>query len=118
MGRSGKAWLLWLLAGFGAVIVYATLAPADWQVRLGLHWLVEHFLVFFALTVLACLIWPRPMWVAAMLLPIAVGLEAAQGLTPDRTPDIGTALTAAAAVASAALLADLVLRLREKWRKA
>ncbi|MHA1132987.1 MAG: hypothetical protein ACTSRM_01730 [Alphaproteobacteria bacterium] len=111
---SRRTWLWLLLAGLSAAILYATLAPADWQVRLGLHWLVEHFLVFFALTLLACLIWPRPMLVAAVLLPVAVGLEAAQGLTPDRTPDIGTALAAAAAVAMAALLADAVLTFRKR----
>jgi VanZ family protein len=110
---------LWLvLAVLLAVIVYATLGPEDWQLRLGLHWLVEHFVVYFTLTLLACLAWPRPMLVAAILLPVAVGLEAAQALTPDRTPDLSTALTAAAAVASAALLADLVLWLRQKRRKA
>ena len=113
-----RTWLWGLLGLFGAVIVYATLAPEDWQIRLGLHWLIEHFVVFFALTLLVCLIWPRPMLVAAVLLPLAVGLEAAQGLTPDRTPDIGTALAAAAAVALAALLADLVLTVRKRRRNA
>jgi peptidoglycan/LPS O-acetylase OafA/YrhL len=112
-----RTWLGWLLVVFGAAIVYAALGPEDWQVRLGLHWLVEHFLAFFTLTVLACLIWPRPMLVAAVLVPVAVGLEVAQGLTPDRTPDVGTALMAAAAVALAALLVDLVLSLRQKRRK-
>jgi hypothetical protein len=110
-------WLGWLLAVFGAAIVYATLGPEDWQVRLGLHWLVEHFLAFFTLTALACLIWPRLMLIVAMLVPVAVGLEVAQGLTKDRTPDVGTALMAAAAVALAALLVDLVLSLRQKRRK-
>ena len=112
MGRSGKTWLWWLFASLIVVIVYGALGPEDWQLRLGIHWLVEHFLVFFVLTALACLIWPRPMVVAAVMLPVAVGLEAAQGLTPDRTPDIGTALAAAAAVALAALLADIALRAR------
>jgi len=115
---SRRTWLWLLLAGLSAAILYATLAPADWQFRLGLHWLAEHFLVFFALTVLACLIWPRPMLVATVLLPVAVGLEAAQGLTPDRTPDLGTGLTAAAAVALAALLADLLLTVRKRRRNA
>lgn len=114
---ANRTWLWWLLAGFIAYILYAALGPKDWQVRLGLHWLVEHALVFFTLTVLTCLIWPRPMMVAAVLVPVAVGFEAAQGLTPDRTPDIATALVAAAAVAVAALLADLVLSLRQKMRK-
>lgn len=110
---ANRTWLCWLLAGFGAAVVYATLGPEDWQVRLGLHWLVEHVLVFFTLTVLTCLVWPQPMAVGAVLVPVAVGLEAAQGLIPDRTPDIGTALMAAAAVALAALFVDLALSLRK-----
>ena len=57
------------------------------------------------------------MAVAAVMLPVAILLEMAQGLTPDRTPDAVTALMAAAGVASAALLADLALALG-KGRKA
>ncbi len=65
-----------------AAIAVATLVPADWQIRLGLHWLVEHFLAYFAVTAIFCLAWPRPMAVAAVLLPVAVLLEAAQGVDP------------------------------------
>jgi VanZ family protein len=102
-----------LLAG----IAYATLGPEAWQIRLGLPYLVEHFLAYFTLTIVACLAWPRPLRVAAVLVPLAVALEAAQGLTPDRTPDPATALSAAAAVVTAALLVGLVLALRRKVRK-
>ncbi len=105
----------------GAVLVawitYAALMPVDWQIRLGLHWLIEHFLVFFTVTTLFCLAWPRPMAVAALLLPFAILIETAQGLTPDRAADSATALVAAAGVASAALLADLVIALRKRARK-
>ena len=97
-------------------IAYAALGPADWQIRTGLHWLVEHFLAFFAVTLIFCLAWPRPMLVAGALLPIAVLLEASQGLTPDRVADPATALVAAAGVSAAALLADLVVNLRKKAR--
>ena len=48
-----------------AAIAAATLVPVGWQVRLGLHWLVEHFLAYFAVTAIFCLAWPRPMAVAA-----------------------------------------------------
>lgn len=113
MTGGSRRWLVVLLALFGAGLTYAALGPADWQVRLGLHWLVEHFLGFFGLTLFACVAYPRPMRVSAVLLPIAVGLEAAQALTPDRKPDLATALVAAAAVASAALLADAFLC----WRR-
>ena len=114
---AGRTWLWWLLAGLGAVIVFATLAPKGWPVRLGLHWLVEHVLAYFVVTLLVCLAWPRPMLVAMLLLPVAVGLEAAQGLTPDRTPDAATALAAAAGVACGALLADGLLAWRKSRRK-
>lgn len=109
----GGRTLLWLAIAVLCAIVFATLGPEAWQVRLGLHWLVEHFLAYFSLTLLACLVWPRPMIVAAALLPVAVGLEAAQALTPDRTADVATALVAAAAVSLAALIADGVSKVRK-----
>jgi VanZ family protein len=97
-----------------AAIAVAAVIPVGWQVRLGLHWLVEHFLAFFAVTLVFCLASKRPMTVAAVLLPVAVLIEAAQALTPDRTADLATALMAAAGVATATLLAALVLTLRKK----
>ena len=109
--RNGSRPAAWLLL---AAIAVATLVPAAWQVRLGLHWLVEHFLAYFAVTAIFCLAWPRPMAVAAVLLPVAILLETAQGLTPDRTADPATALSAATGVAIAALLADLVLALGKR----
>ena len=107
---AGRRWLWLAVSVLGAGIAFATFGPEDWQVRFGFHWLIEHALVFFAVTVLTCLAYPRPMRVAAVLVPVAVGLEAAQGLTPDRTADVATALVAAAAVALAALLMDLAMR--------
>jgi hypothetical protein len=94
----------------------ASLVPAGWQIRLGLHWLVEHFLAYFAVSSIFCLAWSRPMVVAAVFIPFAVLLEALQGLTPDRVADFPTALFAAAGVASAALLADLAITLRKRAR--
>jgi hypothetical protein len=121
-GHDVGDWLLRVpsprLAACGLVlltlIAVAALVPAGWQMRLGLHWLVEHFLAVFAVTLLFCLAWPRPMQVAAVLLPLAVLLEASQALTPDCTADLATALFAATGVATAALLADLVLTLRKR----
>jgi len=113
-----KSLVLLAVALIIAAIVFASLAPVGWQMRFGLHWLVEHFLVFFALTMLVCLVWPKPMIVAGVLVPFAVLLEAAQALTPDRTADLATALSAAAGVSLAALLFDLALSLRKRWRKA
>jgi VanZ family protein len=97
-----------------AAIVIATFVPAAWQVRLGLHWLLEHFLAYFTLTLVFSIATRRPMAVAAVLLPVAVILETLQALTADRVADAVTALFAAAGVASAALLADLTMALRGK----
>jgi len=115
---TNRKWLLLLSAAVVAAILFASLAPVGWQTRLGLHWLVEHFLIYFVLTTLLCLAWPRPTMVAAVLVPFAALLEAAQAMTPDRTPDLATALSAASGVSVAALLFDLGLTLRKKWRKA
>jgi VanZ family protein len=105
-------WLRPLAVAMLVAIAVATLVPAGWQIRLGLHWLVEHFLAYFTVTLIICLAWPRPMVVAMVLVPLAILLETAQGLTPDRVPDVATALFAATGVAVAALLAELITRLR------
>jgi hypothetical protein len=97
-------------------IVVATFVPAAWQVRLGLHWLAEHFLAYFAVTAIFCLASRRPMAVAAALVPLAIILESLQALTADRVADAVTALFAAAGVAAAALLADLGIWLRRAAR--
>ena len=97
-----------------AAIAAATFVPAAWQIRLGLHWLTEHFLAYFVVTALFCLASRRPMAVAAVLVPLAVVLETLQALTADRVADAVTALFAAAGVASAALLADLAMAWRRK----
>jgi hypothetical protein len=99
-----------------AAIGVATLIPAGWQLRLGLHWLVEHFLAYVTVTAMFCIAWPRPMAVAAVLLPVAILLEMAQGLTADRVPDAATALSAATGVAVAALVADLFITLQGRGR--
>ena len=97
-----------------AAIVVATFVPAAWQVRLGLHWLLEHFLAYFTLTLVFSIATRRPMAVAAVLLPVAIVLETLQALTADRAADAATALFVAAGVASAALLADLAMALGGK----
>ncbi len=97
-------------------IAVATFVPAAWQVRLGLHWLAEHFLAYFAVTAIFCLASRRPMAVAAALVPIAVVLECLQALTADRVADAVTALFAAAGVAAASLLAELGIWLRRGGR--
>ena len=93
-----------------------TLVPASLQLRLGLHWLIEHFLAYFVLTLVFCLAWPRPFLVAACLMAVAGVMEALQGLTADRIPNLATAFCGAAGVLVAALLASLVTDLWQKRR--
>jgi VanZ family protein len=102
----------------GAVLLVAvaadSLVPVTVQIRTGLHWLIEHFLAYFALTLLFCLAWPRPFIVAVTLMAFAGSIEALQGLTSDRIPDLATAFCGAAGVAVGALLASLVT---DVWQK-
>ena len=104
------------IAVAGAVLLVAvaanSLVPVAFQVRTGLHWLIEHFLAYFAVTFLLCLAWPRPFIVAAALMVLAAALEALQGLTADRIPDLPTAFCGAAGVLAGALLASVVTEMR------
>jgi hypothetical protein len=102
----------WLTAGAAlliAAIAADSLVPVAWQVRTGLHWLIEHFLAYFAATSVLCLAWPRPVIVAGALMVLAGTMEALQGLTADRIPDLATAFCGAAGVVTAALMADLLI---------
>jgi hypothetical protein len=113
MPSSRSRWIALCGAVVLASAVVASLIPANMQIRTGLHWQVEHFLVYFAATAIFCLAWPRPFIVSGVMVAFAALLEALQGLTPDRTPDLPTALSAAAGILSAGVLAWLVLRLRQ-----
>jgi hypothetical protein len=97
-----------------AAVTAAALVPADWQIRLGLHWLIEHFLAYLAVSFLVCLALQRPVVAAVGLMAVAGALEAGQGLTADRIPDLATAFCGAAGVLAGALLADLVMKPRRR----
>ena len=110
-----SATLKWTAAaGLLAAIVVASLIPANLQIRTGLNWLTEHFLLYFVVTAIFCLAWPRPLIVGGVLAVFACLLEALQGLTPDRTPDLATAFAALGGVLSAALASRLALFVR-RW---
>ena len=108
-----RRWVGLYSAAALAVIALATLMPAEWVPRPGLHWLVEHFISYFALTVIVLIAWPRPVPVAAVLMVLAGVLEALQGATVDRTPDMLSALSGAAGVLVAALLFWAIARFRK-----
>ena len=67
----------------GAVVliaaVVASLIPANMQIRTGLHWQAEHFLVYFLATSIFCLAWPRPFIGAGVMIAVSALLEALQG---------------------------------------
>jgi VanZ family protein len=112
----GSKWIAVAGVVLLAVVVADSLVPVTLQVRLGLHWLIEHFLAYFALTLLFCLAWPRPFVVAVALMAIASAIELLQGLTADRIPDLATAFCGAAGVLVAALLASVITDVRRKGR--
>jgi hypothetical protein len=56
--------------------------------------LLGHFVIYFIVSALACVVFPRPKFVSAVLMPVGVGLEAALGLAPDWTPNLPIAASA------------------------
>jgi VanZ family protein len=93
-----------------AAIVLATLLPTKWVPRTGLGWENEHFIVYFAATIILSLASRKPYVIAIALTLFAGVLEACQGLTPDRFPDLTAALSGAAGVISAATLVIIIVR--------
>jgi VanZ family protein len=75
---------------------------------------MEHFLGYFAVTLIVCLAWPRPFVVAGALVVVAGLLEGLQALTPDRHPNLIAALCGAGGALVAALLAELFIRARRR----
>ena len=78
------------LLGAAAVagLSLATLLPTHWVPRTGLGWENEHFIVYFTTTIILSLASRKPYVVAIGLTTFAGVLEACQGLTPDRFPDL------------------------------
>jgi VanZ family protein len=93
-----------------AALTLATLLPSKWVPRTGFGWEDEHFIVYFATTMILSMASRRPCVVAIALMICAGVLEAAQGLTPDRSPDFTAAFSGAAGVISAAVLVILLMR--------
>jgi hypothetical protein len=90
-------------------LILATLLPTNWVPRTGLGWENEHFIVYFATTIILSLASRKPYVVAIGLTIFAGVLEACQGLTPDRFPDLTAALSGAVGVMSAATLVTLAV---------
>jgi VanZ family protein len=98
------------------LLLFCALGPADWQVRTGLGWRIDHVVGYFAFTLLFCLAWPRPLIVGAALMSAAIVLEALQALTPDRHCDFQAALYGVSGALAAGVVADLFIRLNGSER--
>ncbi|HZP08724.1 hypothetical protein [Methyloceanibacter sp.] len=112
----GPQWIAAAAAVLLVLVVADSLVPTSLQVRLGLHWLIEHFLAYFAVALLFCLASRRPRIVAAVLMGVAGAMEALQGLTSDRIPDLATGFCGAAGALAGALTASLVTDLWQALR--
>jgi len=102
----------------GAVIillVIAALGPENWTPRTQFGWQFDHFIGYFAITLLLCFAWPRPLVVGGVLMAAAFLLEGLQAFTPDRTANLVAALCGAGGVLAAALVAELFIR-AWRWR--
>jgi VanZ family protein len=95
-----------------ALLTFVALGPAAWQPRSGIGWEIDHFVGYFAFTVMFCIAWPRPLVVGGALAAFAVLLEGLQAFMPDRSSYYMAAIYSAAGVVSAALLAQLFIRIR------
>jgi VanZ family protein len=92
------------------LLVGLALGPSKMVPRSGLGWEFDHFFGYFALTLIACLVWPRPLVIGAAFVVLAALLEGLQAFTPDRTPDLDSVLFSAAGTISVVFNGDLFIR--------
>ena len=92
------------------LLVGLALGPSKMVPRSGLGWEFDHFFGYFALTLMACLVWPRPLVIGVAFVVLAALLEGLQAFTPDRTPDIDSVLFSAAGTVSVVFNSDLFIR--------
>ena len=99
-----------------ALLTFVALGPAEWQPRSGFGWEIDHFVGYFAFTILFCIAWPRPLAVGAFLIVFAVALELLQGLMPDRSSYYVAAIYSACGVTSGAVLAQCLMWSFKRFR--
>ena len=92
------------------LLAFVALGPAKLVPRSGLGWQIDHFVGYFALTLVVCLGWPRPLVVGGALMASAVLFEGLQAFTPDRLADFYAALYSAGGVMAAVLPADVFIQ--------
>ena len=96
------------------LLVIGALGPASWTPRTALGWQIDHFLGYFAITLLVCLAWPRPLLVGGVLVAAAFLLEGLQAFSPGRSANLVAALCSGGGVLAAALVAELFIR-ASRW---
>jgi VanZ family protein len=96
------------------LLVIGALGPASWTPRTALGWQIDHFLGYFAITLVVCLAWPRPLLVGGVLVAAAFLLEGLQAFSPGRSANLVAALCSAGGVLVAALVAELFIR-ASRW---
>jgi hypothetical protein len=115
--QTTESHFIWRLCGvlvLTALIIASLFLPTGLeQLRSG-HWEVEHFLAYFVAVLIICLGWPRPLLVAAGLIPLAALLEALQCLNPVHSPNFFAAISSIAGVVTGTVLATLIIRLRNR----
>ena len=95
------------------LIAYIALGPANLQLRPMVGWKTEHCLGFMMVTFIACLAWPKPLVIGPLLIATAGLLEALQGLTPDRIPDLATAVSGAGGALVGSIAASVLIHWRD-----
>jgi VanZ family protein len=98
-----------------ALLVVGALGPANWTPRTPLGWQIDHFLGYFAITLLVCYAWHRPFVVGGVLMAAAFLLEGLQAFSPGRSANLVAALCGAGGVLAAAFVAELFIRAL-RWR--
>jgi VanZ family protein len=83
-----------------------------------LGWKTEHFLGFLTVTFIASFAWRRTLLVGLTFMATAGLLEALQGLTPNRIPDLPTALSGAGGALLGSVAAEVFMRARRSAAKA
>jgi VanZ family protein len=96
------------------LLVIAALGPEKWTPRTALGWQVDHFLGYFAITLLVCLGWPRPLVVGVLMIAAAFLLEGLQAFTPDRSANLVAALWGSGGILAAAIPTALCIQ-AWKW---
>ncbi len=99
------------------LLAIVALGPSKLVPRSGLGWEFDHFFGYFVVTLMFCLVWPRPLVVGGAFVVLAGLLEGLQAFTPDRTPDIDSVLFSAAGTVSVVFNADLFIRAPRRLAK-